>query len=79
MKTRTKIERHKLNGDAVRQILKAKKLTRLAIADRMHYSDTTVNQWVKGTRKPSIDDIETLADILGCEVEDIITNVECDE
>ena len=69
----------KLVSDTIHERMDAKKLTIKELADRLHYHYITINGWLTEKYCPDREAVETLADILGCEVEDIITNVECDE
>ena len=49
-------------------------LTAADLAERMHYSRTTIYFWEQGRCWPSAQELPRLAEILGCTIDDLFTD-----
>ena len=49
-------------------------LTAAELAERMHYSRTTIYFWEQGRCWPSSQELPRIAEILGCTIDDLFTN-----
>ena len=64
--------RKRLDKGAVRARIKAAGTSQLRIAQLLYYTPAAVGYWCRGLNRVAVSDIETMASILGCTVEDII-------
>ncbi|OBU84568.1 hypothetical protein MY55_21285 [Chromobacterium subtsugae] len=51
--------------ERAREVMRDKKLTQRAVADRMHRSQSTFACWLNGRNVPNLEDIDALAGALG--------------
>ena len=49
-------------------------LTAAELAERMHYSRTTIYFWEQGRCWPSSQELPRIAEILGCTIDDLFTD-----
>lgn len=49
-------------------------ITAAELAERMHYSRTTIYFWEQGRCWPSSQELPRIAEILGCTIDDLFTN-----
>ena len=49
-------------------------LTAADLAERMHYSRTTIYFWEQGRCWPSSQELPRIAEILGCTIDDLFTD-----
>lgn len=49
-------------------------ITAADLAERMHYSRTTIYFWEQGRCWPSSQELPRIADILGCTIDDLFTD-----
>ncbi len=51
-------------GEAIRQGLKKKKITQQELAETMGKSQSSISEWINNRKRPSVDDLFKLADML---------------
>lgn len=49
-------------------------LTAADLAERMHYSPTTICSWERGHRWPGSQELPRLAEILGCTIDELFAD-----
>lgn len=59
-------------SDNIKRLRKAAKLTQAGLAERVNVEQPTVQRWESGKRKPSIDDLEGVADALGVTLSELV-------
>lgn len=55
-------------------VLVEKKKTGLWLSEQLGVSNTTVSKWCSNVTQPSILTLDKIAEILGCEKRDLLTN-----
>ena len=58
----------------IKEILKAKGITQTWLAEKMNKSYTTINEYVRNVRQPSVEDLYEIADILQVQATDLLVN-----
>lgn len=58
----------------IKEILKAKGITQTWLAEKMNKSYTTINEYARNVRQPSVEDLYEIADILQVQVTDLLVN-----
>lgn len=58
----------------IKEILKAKGITQTWLAEKMNKSYTTINEYARNVRQPSIEDLYEIADILQVQATDLLIN-----
>ena len=58
----------------IKEILKAKGITQTWLAEKMNKSYTTINEYARNVRQPSIEDLYEIADILQVQATDLLVN-----
>lgn len=58
----------------IKEILKAKGITQTWLAKKTNKSYTTINEYARNVRQPSVEDLYEIADILQVQVTDLLIN-----
>ncbi|ALO14071.1 helix-turn-helix protein [Salinivirga cyanobacteriivorans] len=58
----------------IKEILKAKGITQTWLAEKMNKSYTTINEYARNVRQPSVEDLYEIADILQVQATDLLVN-----
>jgi transcriptional regulator with XRE-family HTH domain len=58
----------------IKEILKAKGITQTWLAEKMDKSYTTINEYARNVRQPSVEDLYEIADILQVQATDLLVN-----
>ncbi len=58
----------------IKEILKAKGITQTWLAEKMNKSYTTINEYARNVRQPSVEDLYEIADILQVQATDLLIN-----
>ncbi len=58
----------------IKEILKAKGKTQTWLAEKMNKSYTTINEYARNVRQPSVEDLYEIADILQVQATDLLVN-----
>lgn len=58
----------------IKEILKAKGITQTWLALKMNKSYTTINEYARNVRQPSVEDLYEIADILQVQATDLLVN-----
>lgn len=58
----------------IKEILKAKGITQTWLAEKTNKSYTTINEYARNVRQPSVEDLYKIADILQVQVTDLLIN-----
>jgi transcriptional regulator with XRE-family HTH domain len=58
----------------IKEILKAKGITQTWLAEKMGKSYTTINEYARNVRQPSVEDLYEIADILQVQATDLLVN-----
>lgn len=57
---------------AIRKLREAKGFSQLEFATALGVTQGAVSHWENGRRKPDIDDLVRIAELLGCKLDDLI-------
>ena len=57
-----------------KEILKEKGITQTWLAEKMKKSYTTINEYARNVRQPSVEDLYEIADILQVQATDLLVN-----
>ncbi|WP_062062527.1 helix-turn-helix domain-containing protein [Aquimarina longa] len=58
----------------IKEILKEKGITQTWLADKTNKSYTTINEYARNVRQPSVEDLYEIADILQVQATDLLVN-----
>lgn len=58
----------------IKEILKEKGITQTWLAEKMNKSYTTINEYARNVRQPSVEDLYEIADILQVQATDLLVN-----
>lgn len=58
----------------IKEILKAKGITQTWLAEKMNKSYTTINEYARNVRQPSVEDLYEIADILQVQATYLLVN-----
>lgn len=58
----------------IKEILKEKGITQTWLAEKMDKSYTTINEYARNVRQPSVEDLYEIADILQVQATDLLVN-----
>lgn len=58
----------------IKEILKAKGITQTWLAEKMNKSYTTINEYARNVRQPSVENLYEIADLLQVQVTDLLVN-----
>lgn len=58
----------------IKEILKEKGITQTWLAEKMDKSYTTINEYARNVRQPSVKDLYEIADILQVQATDLLVN-----
>lgn len=58
----------------IKEILKAKGITQTWLAEKMNKSYTTINEYARNVRQPSVEDLYEIAEILQVQATDLLVN-----
>lgn len=58
----------------IKETLKDKGITQTWLAEKMNKSYTTINEYARNVRQPSVEDLYAIADILQVQVTDLLIN-----
>lgn len=58
----------------IKEILKTKGITQTWLAEKMGKSYTTINEYARNVRQPSVEDLYEIADILQVQATDLLVN-----
>ncbi|MCK9236091.1 MAG: helix-turn-helix transcriptional regulator [Weeksellaceae bacterium] len=58
----------------IKEILKAKGITQTWLAKKMNKSYTTINEYARNVRQPSVEDLYKIADILQVQATELLVN-----
>lgn len=58
----------------IKEILKTKGITQTWLAEKMNKSYTTINEYARNVRQPSVEDLYEIADILQVQATDLLVN-----
>lgn len=58
----------------IKEILKTKGITQTWLAEKMDKSYTTINEYARNVRQPSVEDLYEIADILQVQATDLLVN-----
>lgn len=56
----------------IKEVLKAKGISQTWLADQMDKSYTTINEYARNKRQPSLEDLYKVAEILNVEVKELL-------
>jgi transcriptional regulator with XRE-family HTH domain len=56
----------------IKEILKNKGISQTWLADQMDKSYTTINEYARNKRQPSLEDLYTIADVLHIDVSELL-------
>ena len=59
-------------GDNIRQLRKAQKISQIGLAEALGVSQATITCWENGTRKPSLDLLNRIADYFHVSTDDLL-------
>lgn len=58
----------------IKEILKAKGITQTWLAKKMNKSYTTINEYARNVRQPSVENLYEIADLLQVQATDLLVN-----
>lgn len=58
----------------IKEILKAKGITQTWLAEKMNKSYTTINEYARNVRQPSVENLYKIADLLQVQATDLLVN-----
>lgn len=58
----------------IKEILKAKGITQTWLAEKMNKSYTTINEYARNVRQPSVENLYEIADLLQIQATDLLVN-----
>jgi transcriptional regulator with XRE-family HTH domain len=58
----------------IKEILKAKGITQTWLAEKMNKSYTTINEYARNVRQPSVENLYEIADLLQVQATDLLVN-----
>ena len=57
---------------SVKEMRKKRGLTQKQLADRLGVKQQNVSDWERGERSPSVKNLKKLAEILNCQIDDLV-------
>lgn len=65
-----------LNKDAMRELRNERKMSRAELAQKLDRHPLTIRRWETGRMQPNSHTVVVIAEVLGCDVEDLVAVTE---